>query len=366
LPKPIVSFIIAVYNGEECLADCIASINGQTFQDYEVIIVNDGSTDNTPELLSNWAHENDRVHIITRPNGGLTSALNIAIGESKGKYLARHDADDISSPFRIEAQVRFLEQYTETVVVGSWTVEFITLNKPIVVYTPLCNHYFISCALRQGVNPLIHGSIVFRKDAFSKLSEGYRFKYCQDYDLYLRLLSFGKFHIIEEILYASRRHSSSVTLNSWNIRNHIHNLIMYINNVALPDMTYNKFRSINKHLPSWELMEDHLSRSLPSITSSQIKSQYYLSQMAEYFELNKRVNALSCSLKSIKAYPLWWKSLLSLPFCIAGLANPSYFIRQYRRLTNNILSDYRKPCFASNINDVLDRDFDSMELPCKR
>lgn len=350
--KGTVSFIISVFNGEKYLPDCIRGINKQEYQDYEVIAVNDGSVDKTLDILEDWKRENDRVQVITRSNGGLTSGLNLAISRSKGKYLARHDADDVSSPFRIKEQIEFLQKNPNTVLVSSWAVEFINLNEPTFVYMPPNNHTLISGMLKKGVNPLIHGSIMLRREAFDRLQRGYQFRYCQDYDLYLRLLPLGELHVIPVILYGYRRQASSVTLNSWWTRNYFQKLIMHVNGLVKDSNEKDCIIKVYNELQSLEHVEQYILNNSPYMSTSQVKSQFYISRVGEHMEHRRRVISLRCSLKSIKSAPFWWKSWASLFFCIAGLLKPELIVKWYRG--NNVLTKYRQPCFASHISKLLE------------
>jgi glycosyltransferase involved in cell wall biosynthesis len=100
-----------VYNGERFLREAVESILNQTFEDFEFIIINDGSTDRTGEILNSYKDE--RLKIFNQPNRGLTKSLNRALKLSQGKYIARQDADDISEPNRLEVQVTYLEFHPE-------------------------------------------------------------------------------------------------------------------------------------------------------------------------------------------------------------------------------------------------------------
>ena len=108
---PLISVILPVYNGEKHLSECIESILSQTFQDFEFIIVDDASTDNTPQLLKEYAKKDTRIKIVTHSiNQKQTVAANTACKYAKGKYIARMDADDIALPNRFIKQVTFLEE----------------------------------------------------------------------------------------------------------------------------------------------------------------------------------------------------------------------------------------------------------------
>ncbi len=116
--NPKVSVIMSVYNGDKYLREAIESILNQTFTDFEFIIVNDGSTDNSLEIIESY--DDERIKTINnKKNIGLTKSLNKALKFAKGKYIARQDADDVSLPNRFEKQVEYLDSHPEVALVGT-------------------------------------------------------------------------------------------------------------------------------------------------------------------------------------------------------------------------------------------------------
>src|SRR5712675_1535849 len=109
--SPAVSVVMPVWNGEEYLAESIDSILGQTFKDFELIVVDDGSTDRTLEILSSYGDKRLRVQRLD--HGGIVLALNCGLNVAKGKWIARHDADDISLPHRLETQWRTVHDHPQ-------------------------------------------------------------------------------------------------------------------------------------------------------------------------------------------------------------------------------------------------------------
>ena len=114
---PKVSVVMSVCNSEPFIRDAINSILGQTFQDFEFIIINDGSTDGSLQIIQSYG--DSRIRITSQENLGLTKSLNKGIGIARGEYIARQDADDISEPSRLEKQVAVLEQNSRAVLVSS-------------------------------------------------------------------------------------------------------------------------------------------------------------------------------------------------------------------------------------------------------
>jgi len=188
--KPKVSVIMSVYNGETFLNDAIESILRQTFSDFEFIIVNDKSTDNTENILREYIKRDERIKIIQNSeNIGLTKSLNKAIKQSKGTYIARMDADDVSEPERLEKQIRFMGNNLNIVLCGTlgWIID--DKGEKIKEKNLKTSYADIKKSLLFN-NQFIHSSLFIRKDILDK--EGFydeSFQKSQDYELILRLAS---------------------------------------------------------------------------------------------------------------------------------------------------------------------------------
>lgn len=199
---PLVSVIMSTYNDEKYIQESIQSILSQSYKNIELIIVNDASTDTTKTILENI--EDDRVTIITNSvNKKLASNLNFALSISKGKYIARMDADDISATNRIATQVEYMENNTDIDVVGSFA-ERIGAASGIVVYPT--SHEEIKDKLLFD-NCMCHPSIMFRA---STLDYAYdiNFPAGQDYELWSRIIWKKKFANIPEALLKYRIHEN--------------------------------------------------------------------------------------------------------------------------------------------------------------
>ena len=110
IDNPLVSVVMPVYNAQKYLNKAIDSILAQTYKDFEFIIINDGSTDNSLQIIKKYQKKDKRIIVKNKKNKGIVAALNDGIKLSRGKYLARMDADDISLPSRFEVQVNFMEK----------------------------------------------------------------------------------------------------------------------------------------------------------------------------------------------------------------------------------------------------------------
>ena len=198
--------VMSVYNGQRHLRAAVASILEQTFRDFEFIIVNDGSTDGTSELLAEFESSDPRVRIIDQPNAGLTIALQTGCAAATGDYIARQDADDWSDPTRLEKLVKLLDAYPAAVIASSWA-SYIDDEGELVEIVERCSdpREATRKLLYDNSGPPAHGSVMFRRSAYEHVG-GYRksFYFAQDSDLWLRLGTNGEIAYVQESLYKWR------------------------------------------------------------------------------------------------------------------------------------------------------------------
>jgi len=212
--NPLVSFIIAVYNGEVYIENCIKSILDQNYNNLEIVIIDDCSTDSTNLILNNLSKDSlIKIRIYkNKINLGLTKSLNIAAGKAKGEWLARLDADDICKKDRIKTQVDFALKNTQYSIVGS-SCDFINKEGEYLFskYYP-SNHNQIKSSLEKAGAFFPHSSVLINKCVFHELG-GYNtfMKYSQDFELWLRASSRFKIFSIPEPLVSIRIHSKRVS-----------------------------------------------------------------------------------------------------------------------------------------------------------
>lgn len=211
---PCVSVIMSVYNGSHYLREAIDSILNQSFSDFEFIIINDCSTDDTEDILTGYARRDNRVVLLkNEENLGLTKSLNKGLVIARGDYIARQDADDISLPERLNKQIEILENYREVILV-SCNLELVDADgKSIQRIYRDCLPEILQWHLLFYNHIGGHSQVVFRRRPVVELggySEHYR--YAQDYELWLRLAGAGKFLILPDILLHYRYiHSESIS-----------------------------------------------------------------------------------------------------------------------------------------------------------
>jgi glycosyltransferase involved in cell wall biosynthesis len=197
---PTVTVIMAVYNEADRLPATLESIRQQTFKDFETIIVDDGSTDSTWRILSEFDHPLLRIHR-NIPHKGLTHSLNYALSMARGKYIARHDAQDISTPDRFQKQARYLDSHPKVAAVGA-QVDWIDASGAVIHHIEYPTANADITKRLESENALPHGAVMIRKSALDA-AEGYRetFRLAPDYDLWLRLAKKHQFANLPETLY---------------------------------------------------------------------------------------------------------------------------------------------------------------------
>jgi glycosyltransferase involved in cell wall biosynthesis len=214
--SPLISVILPVYNAEPYLKDAIESILNQSFVNFEFIIINDGSTDNSEKTILSF---NDlRIKYVSQQNKGLGETLNIAINLAIGKYIARQDQDDISHIDRLKKQVVFLEKNSTILLVGSRAKIFRDDNSIIDYH----NHAIHPVDLKYDLlfdNPFVHSSVMFCKSAINKVG-GYNSdrKLYEDYNLWSRFSYIGDLANLPEVLLDYRHHEKGLSSNTANFK----------------------------------------------------------------------------------------------------------------------------------------------------
>ena len=197
---------MSVYNGASSLERTLDSIAAQTEGGYELIVIDDGSDDETPAILRRRAAADPRIRVITQPNAGLTRALIRGCGEARGEFIARHDCGDVSLPERFARQLAVM---TSDVVLSSCGVRVVGPEGEPLYEVRENGESVRRSLLHAGVNTLRglphHGSAMFRRDACAAAG-GYReeFRFAQDLDLWLRLAPRGRIAILDEVLYEAQ------------------------------------------------------------------------------------------------------------------------------------------------------------------
>lgn len=204
--NPLISVVLPVYNCALYIEDGINSILNQTIQNFEIIIIDDYSADDTVKIIQSI--DDSRIKLILKEeNKGLIHSLNIGLKEAKGKYIARMDGDDISLPDRFQKQLEILENNSDIKVCGCWLQRFgnsVEIIKHKEFHDEIAARLLLSCSMSMG-------AVMFNRENFSKFSFDENKKHVEDYDFWARTAWSGKFYNIQEVLYYYRAHETQVS-----------------------------------------------------------------------------------------------------------------------------------------------------------
>jgi glycosyltransferase involved in cell wall biosynthesis len=211
-PMPEISVLLPVFNARRYLAAAVQSILNQTFSEFELIAVDDGSTDGSLEVLRAFARRDSRVRVISRANTGIVGALNDAVDAAHAPILASMDADDLAFPERLARQRAHLNQAPDVVLLGSAVVVIDPAGRRVRRMPRPLEHDRITAALLRGDGgALIHPAVLLRADACRRVG-AYRLaaQFTEDLDLFLRLAEVGRAANLAEPLLYYRMHPTSV------------------------------------------------------------------------------------------------------------------------------------------------------------
>ncbi len=205
---PLVSVIIPVYNRENFIAASIQSILDQTYQHFEIIIVDDASSDKTINRVNNF--KDKRINLMEQSiNKGVSATFNFGAKKAKGRYIARLDSDDVANPNRIEKQVNYLQNNPEIAICGSW-LQY--LNSDLLLKFPsLFNEIVIELLIKC---PLSIGTSMFKKEVFEQLKFNESLRYGEDYEFWCRALFVFKAYNLKEPLVLYRSHKNQLSVSN--------------------------------------------------------------------------------------------------------------------------------------------------------
>lgn len=206
--------LMTVYNGGEYLGPAIESVLAQTFSDFELLVVDDASSDGSPELLQRFASQDPRVRVIRADtNGGPVAASNLGLAQARGALIARIDADDECRPRRLQRQVEAFADRPRLVLLGT-AIDYIDSGgRAFGRHVPTIDNASLQAQLLGSGNPFCHSSVMLRADLLRSLG-GYRQlvnRYALDYDMILRMADLGEIANLPEPLVAYRVHGGQIT-----------------------------------------------------------------------------------------------------------------------------------------------------------
>ena len=212
-----VSVLIPCYNAAAMLEETLHNLAAQTHPDFEVLAVNDGSTDDTPAILKSWAARNPRFRTLTIEHAGIIAALNAGLNACRGDYIARMDADDLTHPDRLTLQAAYLDTHPDVALVSCQVEGFPQGNvrEGFRIYLDWLNSLTTDEDIRREIfveSPVAHPSVMFRRQTIQELGGYQEHGWAEDYDLWLRLyLSGVRFAKLPQTLLQWREHHHRLT-----------------------------------------------------------------------------------------------------------------------------------------------------------
>lgn len=209
---PLVSVLMPIFNGGKYLREAVESILDQTFTDFEFLVLDDGSTDDSLALLRQYAARDSRVRVITRENRGLTFSLNELLSYARGEFVARMDADDVALPERFARQAAFLGEHPRVVCVGGAYQMIDNASRFLTTLTPPQTDAEIQYLHLSGHTAINHPTAMMRLAVVNRVG-GYDSEYdlVEDLDLWLRLGEVGELANLADVLLKYRLHDKSIS-----------------------------------------------------------------------------------------------------------------------------------------------------------
>ncbi len=209
--QPLVSVVFPVFNTRDYLIDAIASIVEQSFRDWQLICVNDGSSDGSTEILDWFATQDPRIKVFHQANAGSVAAVKRGCALATAPLMCRMDCDDIAIGDRLEKQVEFLRQHPECCVVGGAILEMDSDSDPLGVSRLPTRHDELVDNLLHRRTGLFHPATMFRAQAYHAVG-GYRdqYEWVEDHDLWLRMAQHGQLANLQDVVLCYRLHAKSI------------------------------------------------------------------------------------------------------------------------------------------------------------
>lgn len=206
------SIVLPVFNGGDYLKAAIESILNQTFTNFELIILNDGSTDESIKVIKHFAEKDSRIVVVDRENRGLVATLNQGVQLARADLIARMDADDVSMPARLKIQYEFMLNNPDIVAAGTGYMLVDERSNKIRKFLPEVSNEVLQVQALRASTPICHPTAIFRKREFLSVG-GYREEamLAEDLDLWLRIGEQGNIGNVSDVLLNYRQHSNSLS-----------------------------------------------------------------------------------------------------------------------------------------------------------
>jgi glycosyltransferase involved in cell wall biosynthesis len=247
-----VSILMPVYNGLPYVRLAVQSLLNQTIENWQCVIVNDGSTDGTPEFLASI--QDDRFVVIHQENAGISAAVNHGLTRCSGRYIARMDADDVALPSRLAEQVAFLDAHPEVAMLGTQVAPLGSCGSGTSLKLPV-DHDAIMSALLAGRHAMAHSSIMIRTEVLRDVGGYWDLPFGEEYDLMLRIGEAAKLANLDGVLLQYRVHQAS--MNGSGMRR-MRTSVAYACELArrrqnnLPPVPFDEFQAQRAARPVWQ------------------------------------------------------------------------------------------------------------------
>ena len=312
----LITVNIAIFNGSSYVRNAIESILNQTYKNFELLIINDGSTDNSLEIINSF--KDDRIRVLNNDkNRGLIYSRNRAVKESRGKYFAILDCDDYSYSHRLEAQCQLLESHPEIAICGSNALFILDKQSDTFEYTHKVPHENLSFEILFR-NVFVNSTLMIRKNIMLELG-GYRDEYymAEDFDLSQRIIERYEAKNIDETLIKYRIHDQNISyVNADKVRL---SELKVINNM-------HKFLGLETN--------DTLLNAHHDIYTDKLNSEsvlVYKSLLEQLLERNKKLNVYPAEKFKSFIYLKWYHIIRTQ----AGRKSLKYYLYNYRLLDSN-------------------------------
>jgi glycosyltransferase involved in cell wall biosynthesis len=278
LTSPRVSIILPIFNGEKYLSDAISSLVAQTFTDFELLIIDDGSTDNSVALVQDWTTKDRRIRlIINKIPHGLPYALNLGLQEARGEFIARADCDDIHHITKLKTQIRFMALHPSIMLLGTAYQPFGVNGKRSPIYHPK-DPIRIAWNMLTG-SAFCHPSVIFRKEVISKIGT-YPFVASEDYAFFSAIVHRWPTANLRMVAldYREHSHSSSIThrdsIAKSSLQTSMKNISSYLGDGGDAETLYNLL--VRRYLPLQKFFTvTHMCYTI----AKKMQASYHLSSM---------------------------------------------------------------------------------------
>jgi glycosyltransferase involved in cell wall biosynthesis len=208
---PNVSVLMSCYNGVKFLSEAIESILAQTFTDFEFILIDDGSTDDTLRIIKDYAAKDKRILVIEKKNTGLTNSLNVGIRAARGKWIARLDQDDVALPTRLQDQISFISKNLKVVLVGTGCIEIDEKGRIVGNHLYPNDRNRLERMFKRAGGTFPHSSAFFRRDKAIAVGGYCERIFTEDLDLWFRLSEIGDIACLPAKLVLIRKHGGRLS-----------------------------------------------------------------------------------------------------------------------------------------------------------